>query len=794
MEKQIRDVNIAITAASYSGNKGAAAMLQSSIKQLRDIYGDRLNINLMSVYPGEDRKQNPYDFLKVIPAKPARLIFLVFPLACLYWLLKWIPGMKKLFSKNKVIKAYQNTDLLIDEAGVSFIDSRGFVMNTYAFITMAIPKLVGVPLVKYSQAIGPFDNFWNRFLAKWILPKLELIVARGEITKDNLAKIGLTDNVRLCADGAFTMKDDENYTKMVDKAAAKDSFFSSGEKGIIGLSISSVVDKKCRKLSIDYKAKTVEFIDYLTKNGYRVLIIANAARINSEKPRNNDLIIGDEIYDSVKDKELVRWYHREMDAEEIREYIAKCRIVVASRFHSMIGALEKKVPVLLVGWSHKYLEVLNQFELGKYCIDYKAIGDNTLKNNESFSSFKDGFEAVIADEELIRKNIAAHYDEVMESSAKNIEYISEIIDRILAVRPKKEKLIETRLPERYLGTSYIKCRKGYASDEKIRANAASGGMITAILCSLLEQKKIDGALVTRTVIEDGRLGYKTVIATDAKELMDSSSSIYMYMPLLKEIEQIRSFNGRVAVVLTPCLLKSLNSMLEKDEELKKKIVLKLGLFCSGNHTEDATLFSIEKSGISLENAERLYYRRGLWRGQSSVIYKDGSTKNFSYTKSICAYKNAYYFEKQQCMLCQDQFANAADISFGDIWLKEMKKENIKHTGCIIRTEAGLEMYNAAVEANALKERHMSVSECLRGQKRALVFKYNAAAAKVKYYKKHGKTVSPDTGARCKWNHSLAFKMAEKDRIFSEKHPDKLKKRPLFYIYLKMCFIRVLLSF
>ena len=51
----MRDITIAITAASYSGNKGAAAMLQSSIKQLHNIYGDRLNINLMSVYPKEDK-------------------------------------------------------------------------------------------------------------------------------------------------------------------------------------------------------------------------------------------------------------------------------------------------------------------------------------------------------------------------------------------------------------------------------------------------------------------------------------------------------------------------------------------------------------------------------------------------------------------------------------------------------------------------------------------------------------------------------------------------------------------
>ena len=61
----MRDITIAITAASYSGNKGAAAMLQSSIKQLHDVYGDRLNINLMSVYPSEDKKQLPFDFINI---------------------------------------------------------------------------------------------------------------------------------------------------------------------------------------------------------------------------------------------------------------------------------------------------------------------------------------------------------------------------------------------------------------------------------------------------------------------------------------------------------------------------------------------------------------------------------------------------------------------------------------------------------------------------------------------------------------------------------------------------------
>ena len=37
--------------------------------------------------------------------------------------------------------------------------------------------------------------------------------------------------------------------------------------------------------------------------------------------------------------------------------------IVTSRFHAMISALVERTPLLVVGWSHKYGEVLAQFGL-----------------------------------------------------------------------------------------------------------------------------------------------------------------------------------------------------------------------------------------------------------------------------------------------------------------------------------------------------------------------------------------------------------------------------------------------
>ena len=795
-----RDINIAITAASYSGNKGAAAMLQSSIKQLYARYGSRLNIKLMSVYPDSDREQVPFDFVSIVPTKPERLLFIAFPLAILYKGLGWIPGMKKLIGKNKIIKAYRDTDLVIDEAGISFVDSRGFIMNTYAFVTMAVPKLVGVPIVKYSQAMGSFESFFNRIYAKMILPGMELICARGDITEENLRGIGVEKNVKLCADGAFTMEDTEEAKQKVDDRTLTDAFF---DNNVVGVSLSSVVNKKCTKMKIDYLGEMVKFIDYLTDRGYHVLLIANAARINSTKPRNNDLMVCDYVFSKVKDRENVRWYHEEMDAEEIREYIGRCRFLVASRFHAMIGALQRKVPVLLVGWSHKYKEVLDMFGLGSYAADYADIGKNTEK-----PLLESEFERLEADEAEIHRLIEEHYDDVMESSRRNIFEISKVVDKVTTPSFKKKgakdngslatrrgnikRFPDIDRPEKYMG-EFIECRRGYASDENIRKNAASGGVVTALLASLLKQGEIDGAFVCRSVVKDGELSYETMIATDEETLKSCSSSIYMSMPLLKDLDKIRNFDGKVAVVLIPCLMRAFNAVLKHDKALAEKVVLKLGLFCSGNHKKEATLLSLKKAGVSLEDAERLYYRRGAWRGQSSVVYKDGSEKTFSYTKTLCAFKNAYFFEEKSCMLCQDHFASGADISFGDIWLKKMKKEPVKCTGYVIRTAEGKRLYDLAVKAGDITERHMSTEDCLAGQKRALAFKFACALAKVKSFAKQGKNISIDTSDKCKWNHKLAFYLAEKNRLYSEEKPDKLAKKPMSLIYYYMCFIRVLLS-
>lgn len=777
----MRDVYLAITAASYSGNKGAAAMLQSSIEQLYKKYGNRLNILLMSVYPDKDSEQVPWDFVRVVPAKAQQIVFCAFPLAILYKIFKWCLPIRWLLQKNHILKAYTEVDAVLDEAGVSFVDSRGFIMNTYAFISMAIPLLMGIPVIKYSQAMGTFDNPVNRLQAKIILPKIRLICARGEITRDNLRSIGITENVKVCADGAFTMENMPDYDDVIARLCKEDSFYV--DNNIVGISPSVVIFKKCRKKNIDYLGVLAGFVNELIKRGYRILIFANSAREGSTNTRNNDLMLCNELFGMIHEKEQVRWNMRELSAEELRVYESRCRFVVASRFHAMIGALSLRIPVLLVGWSHKYQEVLDYYELGNLSIDYSGITlDGLMKC----------FEVFVDQEDFIRRQLDLHNDRVMESSRENIVLATEVIDEIVS-KTKSYKLLDYSNPSKYLG-QYRDMRMGYAFDEKYRENAASGGMITAFLCYLLNHSYIDGALVSRAIVSGGRVITETFIAVTEEEILSASSSVYMTIPMMKYVDMIRQFNGRIAIVAVPCMLKQFDVLMVTDTELRSRIAYKIGLFCSGNSTPRLTELALRKAKVPLDRGVRIYYRRGHWRGKSAVEYEDGTCKTFSYSKIICAYKNAFFFEQDSCMYCQDHFANFADISFGDVWLSTMKREPIKHTSCLLRSEDAAFVYEEAVKEGVIVDKHIAARDMIRSQKRALVFKYNCASAKVVPNDTDITGSKLDGLDKCRINHKLAFRLAEFNHRFSKEHYGTIRKIPVGLVYLYMCFIRFLLNF
>ena len=555
------------------------------------------------------------------------------------------------------------------------------------------------------------------------------------MTYENLMELGLKQRVRLVADGAFTMPE-ENQAARAVKARCRKWGFSN----VVGVAVSSVVARKCRKARIDYCNVMVDFIIYLNRKGYKVCLLANAARIHSKQLRNNDLPTADAICKEYhrrmgRHADGLYWVYQELSAEELRAWIGQCRFLVSSRFHAMVFALSEQVPVMLIGWSHKYQEVMEQFGLEEFAADYV---------NLELSELKSVFETMEREEGQIRKKIAVHLPKAIESSYGNIQGIVDCFSR---------------------------CKMGYAKSEKARKNAASGGVVTALLCHLLRTGEIDGAWVTKAVFtDDGTLSYRTWIATTETELLDASSSVYLSIPMMKHLQMLRDFDGKIAVVLIPCMMRAFVKILEREPDLRKKVILKIGLFCSGGFSKEPAEYAMEKAGIRMEGAKRFYYRRGHWRGKASVVYEDGSEQSFSYAKTICAYKNAGFFMNQGCLSCQDHFCRHADISFGDVWLPKMKQEPVKYTGMAIRSAYAEGQLEKMEDAGEVVLKPLSAGQMIQSQKRALALKY-----------------------RKKWNHRLAGLLTQYNRELSRRNPELVRRLPMRFVYLYMCFLRFLLS-
>ena len=127
--------------------------------------------------------------------------------------------------------------------------------------------------------------------------------------------------------------------------------------------------------------------------------------------------------------------------------------------------------------------------------------------------------------------------------------------------------------------NYINCYIGHATDYNVRYHSASGGAVSALLIFALEQGLIDGALVTK-MSDKNPLEPEVFMATGKEQIISASKSKYCPVPLNIGLKQIGEQDGRFAVVGLPCHIHGIRKAELLHKDLREKIVLHFGIFCS----------------------------------------------------------------------------------------------------------------------------------------------------------------------------------------------------------------------
>lgn len=403
----------AIIGSALSGNKGAAAMLESAMQQL-SVKDPGAKAVLLSMYPRSDAEQNEYRNLKVLDASPVRLGVLINSAALAHRLL---PPLRRAIERRvPEVAALATADVLLDQGGITFVDGRGkFLVYNVASLLPAL--FVGTPVIKCAQALGPFKSAVNRAAAKTILPRMAVIFSRGAVTHEHLAGLGLT-NIERGADLAFTLEVTEKDTE-VSLAAVEGGFFE--DEDVIGVSPSAVLRQSAEAAGEDYVAEVQRMIDYFTQTlGKKVLLVAHSARSHTTKSHNNDLPLCREIYAGLADTSRVRFPDDELGSQALRALIGRCDLFVASRFHAMVSSLAMEVPTLVIGWSHKYREVLDMFGLAEWAMSHDSYDDVV---------FQERFAELEERKESIREQLAARLPEVRETALRQVDVIIDVARR-----------------------------------------------------------------------------------------------------------------------------------------------------------------------------------------------------------------------------------------------------------------------------------------------------------------------------------------------------------------------------
>lgn len=364
MGGQVRHVSI--VGGALSANKGAAAMVETVMTRLSPVMGE-CRFTLLTTYPHADSSRLPAGVAAgVVGLQPLRLALIEFPVALLARVaralripLGWV--------RSRGCRAMLDSDVVVDVAGISFADGRGVPILFYNALMTGVPVLLGVPTVKAAQALGPFESLLNRTLSRLVLPRVSTICARGERTREHLDSLGLT-NVEDVADLAFSL---EEAGHLPDDVATSVNALS---QGFVVVMPSAVVRGIYESRSRDYVAAVSTLIRGLReRTGLSVVIAPHSYRVGHGEGRMNDGPVCREVAAACSGDPGVVIVDADLSAGELRRLIGMGTVLVTSRFHAMISGLCTATPTVVVGWSHKYREVLADFGLVEFGMDSNAL-------------------------------------------------------------------------------------------------------------------------------------------------------------------------------------------------------------------------------------------------------------------------------------------------------------------------------------------------------------------------------------------------------------------------------------
>jgi coenzyme F420 hydrogenase subunit beta len=292
-------------------------------------------------------------------------------------------------------------------------------------------------------------------------------------------------------------------------------------------------------------------------------------------------------------------------------------------------------------------------------------------------------------------------------------------------------------PQNYLIGEHRSLQVGFARDEQVRSNAASGGIISAVSLYLLEKGLVDGVL---TLVDSDEEPYRAVpkVVTSREDVLAAAQSRYSISPLNTTLNELALLPGRYAYVGLPCQVHSIRKLQAAGHPAAAKIEYVIGTYCGNILHFDSVRSFLSRSGIQdLSKVTSLKYRAGEWPGRMEVRLANGQV--FGLEKFYANYLIPFYI-MQRCLLCTDLTNEFADISCGDGWSPVYEERGKGWSIILGRTERGSALLEAMCADGRLELHPITEEAAVNMHSHGLDLKKRGSFLRIEHRRWAGKAV------------------------------------------------------
>jgi len=317
---------------------------------------------------------------------------------------------------------------------------------------------------------------------------------------------------------------------------------------------------------------------------------------------------------------------------------------------------------------------------------------------------------------------------------------------------------------------YFNTYAGYS--EQFRLTSSSGGMATYFLSELFEQKMIDAVIA---VGEGKNEHYEYKLVKSKNGLLGLSKTKYYPISMAKALQELKNFDGKVAVVGIGCFIKSVRLLQHYYPELRKKIVFTIGIICGGLKSKYFAEYLAGKAGVENRTFTKPQFRIKDYKSDAGdysfgCLDAAGVEKKVR-MKTLGDMWGTGMFKCNACDFCDDVTTELADVSLGDAWIVPYQLDGRGTNTIITRSLLAEEIIRNGIKQKKLVADEISEESLISTQKGSFRHRQNALKYRIKLAKAEGFIIPPKRHDNHKI--SLVYSLVQYYRMIVRKKSNNL---------------------